>query len=141
MADGTVTKSLEAFFWEKVNVETMAQDDHELDHEIKSIEAKVGDHVLKRQVMLRGETSEQIYAYATSYLRLETLGAEIKENLLSGKIGIGELLREVGLETYREIIDFGEEPEMVYRTYVIHIGGNPTIQITETFPLSVFSES
>lgn len=138
VADGTVTKSLEAFFWEKVNVETVAQDDHELDHKIKSIEARAGDHVLKRKVMLRGEKSEQIYAYATSYLRLETLDAEVKESLLSGKIGIGELLREIGLETYREIIDFGEEPEMVYRTYVIHIGGKPIIQITERFPLDVF---
>jgi len=150
VADGTVTKSLEAFFWEKVIVETITQNDHKLDHEIASIQAQTEDHVLKRKVMLVGETTNQIYAYATSYLRLETLDHKIKQSLLAEKIGIGELLREIGLESYREIIDFGKEQflpatnqpntslEVIFRTYIIHICGKPTIQITERFPLSAF---
>ena len=139
VADGTVTKSLEAFFWEKVNVETVAQNDHELGQNIESIGANTGDHVLKREVTLCGETTEKIYAYATSYLKLETLDPEVKDSLLDGKIGIGELLREIGLETYREIIDIGEAKEMIYRTYIIHIGGHPIIQITEHFPLDCYT--
>ena len=142
VADGTVTKSLEAFFWEKVNVETIAQNDHKLAQKIEWIDANVGDHVLKREVKLCGESSGETYAYATSYLQLETLDTEVKDSLLSGKIGIGELLREIGLETYREVIDIGKEigkeDEVIYRTYVIHIGGNPIIQITEHFPLGCY---
>lgn len=141
VADGTVTKSLEAFFWEKVDVETLDQHDQILDIAIPTINANIGDHVLKREVQLRGTESDHTYAYASSYLRTEKLGGEIKENLLAGKIGIGELLREIGLETYREIIDLGQDSETVFRTYVIHIGGEPTIQITERFPLSVFDTS
>lgn len=153
VADGTVTKSLEAFFWEKIIVQTITQNDHQLDQDIAAIEAQAEDHVLKRKVVLRGETSDRIYAYATSYLQLETLNDEIKQNLLAEKIGIGELLREIGLETYREIIDVGKEQftpmttssetsqEVIFRTYVIHIGGKPTIQITERFPLSVFHQA
>lgn len=138
VADGTVTKSLEAFFWEKVDVETLDQHEEALVSPVSALNASIGDQILKREVRLHGSESNRIYAYASSYLRTDTLDEEVKVSLLAGKIGIGELLREIGLETYREIIDFGQEQEMVYRTYVIHISGEPTIQITERFPLSIF---
>lgn len=90
--------------------------------------------------------------YATSYLRTELLDENIKTQMVEGKIGIGELLREIGLETYREIVDFGREVfqaynrldgepeyvETIYRTYIIHIGGKPAMQITERFPIRLF---
>ncbi|MBI5751739.1 MAG: DUF98 domain-containing protein [Hydrogenophilales bacterium] len=61
------------------------------------------------------------------------------------------MLRERGLETYREILDVGQsvEPQLkdvfgfdpgdlIYRTYRIVIQHQPAIQITEKFPCSVY---
>ena len=54
---------------------------------------------------------------------------------------VGELLRERGLETYREILDVGQSDvagEQIYRTYRIVIQHQAAIMITETFPCSVY---
>jgi chorismate-pyruvate lyase len=154
VTDGTVTKSLEAFFWENVSVEMRWQDQVWLTEPLPLLNAKLGDHAIKREVILRGKQSADIYAYATSFLRLDALSEQIKQQLIEGKIGIGELLREIGLETYREIVDFGREMyqvnkresadvsyvETIYRTYIINIGGKPAIQITERFPYRLFQQ-
>ncbi|MEP1552624.1 MAG: chorismate pyruvate-lyase family protein [Paraglaciecola sp.] len=152
VTDGTVTKSLEAFFWENIKVEKRWQEECILTMDLPFIQAKVDDLTLKREVILRGVSTNDIYAYATSYLRTELLDENIKTQMVEGKIGIGELLREIGLETYREIVDFGREVfqaynrldgepeyvETIYRTYIIHIGGKPAMQITERFPIRLF---
>jgi chorismate-pyruvate lyase len=154
VTDGTVTKSLEAYFWENIKVEKLSQEQCWLTQELPAIEAKIGERVLKRDVLLRGCSSNDIYVYATSYLLTDMLDEEIKKALVEGKIGIGELLREIGLETYREIVDFGREVyqtnqegsenpellEVIYRIYVINISGKPAIQITERFPYLLFQE-
>jgi chorismate-pyruvate lyase len=154
VTDGTVTKSLEAFFWENVKVEQRWQEQCSLTQDLPSINAKIGDYALKRDVLLRGCSSNDVYAYATSFLLTDLLDEKVKNELIEGKIGIGELLREIGLETYREVVDFGrevyqinekdsEKPEFVeaiYRTYVINIGGKPAIQITERFPYRLFQK-
>tara|TARA_Y100000766_G_C18845493_1_gene575450 strand:- start:762 stop:1349 length:588 start_codon:yes stop_codon:yes gene_type:complete len=154
VTDGTVTKSLEAFFWENIKVEMRMQEQCWLTQDLPFINAKTGEHALKRDVVLKGAKTSDIYAYATSYLLTGLLDEEVKQQMLGGKIGIGELLREIGLETYREIVDFGREVfnacikengepeyvEAIYRTYVINIGGNPAIQITERFPIRLFQK-
>lgn len=154
VTDGTVTKSLEAFFWENIRVDMLMQEQCWLTQDLPFINAKAGDHALKRDVVLAGVKTDDIYAYATSYLLTGFLSEDVKKQMLGGKIGIGELLREIGLETYREIVDFGREVfqagekedgspnyvEAIYRTYVINIGGNPAIQITERFPIRLFQK-
>ena len=150
VADGTVTKSLEAYFWEPVSVETLTQESITLEHALPWLNCAEGNPVLQRKVLLRGQVSKRVFAYADSYLRTQDLPNEITEGMLSGQLGIGELLREMGLETYREVLDLGRTPEAcgetgrtethIYRTYVIHLNGRPSIQITEQFPLRVFEE-
>ena len=154
VTDGTVTKSLEAYFWENIKVEKRSQEQCWLTQDLPAIAAKIGERVLKRDVLLRGCSSNDVYVYATSFLLTDMLDEEIKEALVEGKIGIGELLREIGLETYREIVDFGREvyqtnqeesktpefAEVIYRTYIINIGGKPAIQITERFPYLLFQK-
>jgi chorismate-pyruvate lyase len=154
VTDGTVTKSLEAFFWENIRVEKRWQEPVWLPTDLPFIDAKSGDHVLKRDVVLEGCSTGDIYAYATSYLRMDLLDDKVKAQMIEGKIGIGELLREIGLETYREIVDFGREIfqtnnpekgeaeyiEAIYRTYVINIGGKAAMQITERFPIRLFQK-
>ncbi len=149
VTDGTVTKNIEAFFWEPIVVDVLWQEPVVLSEAKRLIDANAGDSVLKRVVQLRGMKSDAIYTFATSYLKTGLLPPDLTRQLLDGQIGIGEILREVGLETYREIMDFGVETaadgddpdanltrgdDAIYRTYRILAGGQPVMQITESFP-------
>lgn len=148
VTDGTVTKSLEAYFWEPIVVENLGQSPVTLLHDVDWVGIRKGEVALQREVRLVGVDSGTVYAYAKSLLRLEFLPEQVRTDLLEGRIGIGELLRERGLETYREVMDMGREMdeslssvfntprcgELLYRTYRVIMRGEPTILITEKFP-------
>ena len=151
VADGTVTKSLEAFFWEQIEVENLGQASARLSEATPWLNLAAGESALERRVRLRGIESGRVYAYAQSLIKLDALPEHLRADLQQGRIGIGELLRERGLETYREILDVGEcvEPQLrevfgfdpgdlIYRTYRIVIQHQPVIQITEKFPCSLY---
>lgn len=151
--DGTVTKSLEAYFWEPVSVDNLGQQPGPLGRDLPSLEAQAGETVLERRVRLKGAESGDVYAYAESTLRLALLPDKARDDILTGRIGIGELLRESGLETYREILDVGRETrddlrgvfendacrDLVYRTYRIVLNHRPAILITEHFPYALYA--
>lgn len=139
--DGTVTKSLESFFWEPVNVINLGQRYIQLEEAAPVIELQSGAEVLHRKVKLVGEHSQRVYTWATSLIRAEILAEDIRADLEKGKVGVGELLRELGLETYREIVEFGrsKDQQMLWRRYRIIMNHQPFIQITEEFPLTIFS--
>lgn len=145
VADGTVTKSLEAYFWEQVDVQNLGQGTTRLDQDVPALVLSAGDTVLARRVRLCGVESGRDYTHAESLIKLEVLPANLRDDLLAGRIGIGELLRETGLETYREILDVGTTAndadfaaEVVYRTYRIVINHQPAILITEKFPCALY---
>lgn len=154
VTDGTVTKSLEAYFWEPITVEPVAQRTTVAARALPALDLAAGAAVLERQVRLIGAHRGDVYVYAESVLRLEALSAALREDLLAGRIGIGEMLRERGLETYREILDVGSvaAPELsplfgiavetvVYRTYRIFLHHRPAILITEKFPLARYADA
>lgn len=156
VTDGTVTKSLEAFFWEPVAVDNLGQTPirpadapHGADA-LAWLGPRADESLLHRRVRLRGANSGVVYAYAESLLRLDGLPTGLREDLLTGRIGIGELLRQQGLEAYREIVDVGAREDeslapvlelprcgrLLYRTYRVMMRGEPSMLITETFPVS-----
>lgn len=142
--DGTVTKALESWFWEPVNVIPLINDQDDQESEI-----------LKREVLLQGEHSSRNFACARSTVSLDNLPEDIVKALISGRIGIGELLREKGLETYRELFDIDyliELPKadtllvnmmsasdlssaIISRSYKIWLNKKPAITVTEFFPV------
>jgi len=143
--DGTVTKSLESYFWEPVLVEGLGQSYVSLEEAVPALEIEAGAKVIHRKVQLKGKKSEQVYTRATSLIRSELLPDEIRKGLEAGIVGVGEMLRECGLETYREIVEFGcnesavdGQGSSVWRRYRITMNHRPFIQITEEFPLIVF---
>ena len=141
VADGTVTKSLEAFFWEQIEVENRGQHIVAAPMDVPELDLPAGTQVLERDVCLRGMESKRAYAEAHSLIKLEALPEHLREDLQLGRIGIGELLRERGLESYREILDVGQSssmPDAIYRTYRIVIQHQAAILITETFPCFVY---
>lgn len=154
VTDGTVTKSLEAYFWEPVEVETLAQGMQVANSDVNWLEVLQGDDVLTREVKLQGKHSKNTYASAFSIIRPQIIPVEFREKLLSGEIGIGMLIRDSGMESYREVLEIGCEeycpnrdqalqPSIVsmsilYRTYRIVMGGESAILITERFPKALY---
>ncbi len=151
--DGTVTKSLSAWFWEPVNVNPIFNQLEILKHQVEGLDLCIGDEVIKREVALVGEKTKQIFAYARSTVALKHLPLKTGKALATGKIGIGELLREQGIETYREIyrIDYLDknaisndlllnkiEGNIISRSYRIRVNGIPSILVTEYFPIDVY---
>ena len=152
VTDGTVTKSLEAWFWENVQVDPLSNKLETSEDSVLGLEVESGDKVLQREVILRGVQSNTVYACARSTVSLKHLPKEVGLALEKGKIGIGELLREKGVETYRDIfnIDYfvdlpnnddlisSLKPEILSRTYRIRVNGYPAIIVTEFFPMNVY---
>lgn len=153
ITDGTVTKSIEAFYWERVHVDQLGQKPTTAPEDFRWPGVKKGEAMLDRTVRLRGESSGVIYAFAHSLIRLEVLPQSLRDDLIAGRIGIGEMLRERGLETYREVLDIGRKfdesraavfdvakcGEIVYRTYRVSLRGEPTMFITEEFPYRLYA--
>ncbi|EIC19735.1 chorismate--pyruvate lyase family protein [Thiorhodovibrio frisius] len=149
VTDGTVTKILEAFFWEPVMVDTLYQEFTTAEAAIPWVEIRPGDRALARRVRLRGGDSGLEYARADSVVRSERVPDHFRQRLIDREIGIGALIRDSGLESYREVMEVGVNPgtadagqspqgDSLFRTYRIIIGSEPVILITETFPLALF---
>lgn len=144
VTDGTVTKLIEAYFWEPVAVETLSQEFVETREAIPWIGTQSGDRVLKREASLCGADSSKTYAQAHSLIRTERIPGHFRQALIDREIGIGVLIRDSGLESYREVMEVGLEqvelePKAVFRTYRIIIAGEPVILITESFPVALYA--
>ncbi len=151
VADGTVTKALEAYFWEPVDVRPLQQK-LARDTEPKGLPFGQAHSLLHREVSLEGRRSGTRYALARSILALENLPTHFAEAIVAGKMGIGELLREQGVETYRDIIGLDYFPrgvvaderleelddDIVARSYRISVSGVPAILVTEYFPIGCY---
>ncbi len=152
VTDGTVTKILEAYFWEPVEIVTLRQEFVHAERPIAWTQIAPGDRVLIRHVHLSGMESERIYATASSVIRTQLIPEAFRQRLIDRRIGIGMLIRDSGMESYREVLEVGIEPEdgnydptlapkksdLIFRTYRIIIDGKPVILITERFPLHLY---
>lgn len=155
VTDGTVTKSLEAWFWENVKIQTVSNRLETLKDGVSGLEVEAGDKVLQREVILKGVESDIVYACARSTVSLKHLPNEIGLALEKGEIGIGELLREKGVETYRDIfnIDYlinlpesdtlisSLQTELLSRSYRIRVNSHPAIIVTEFFPVDAYKNN
>lgn len=142
VTDGTVTKTLEAMFWEPLQIELIAQ---------HFVESPQGIELLERDVKLIGVNSGTEYAFARSYLATGLMPEELVGKLKSGAKGIGWLLRQMNTEQYRDIVEVGYTKELpseqrpsayddaIFRTYCIKVGGRRMMQISEHFPQALYS--
>ena len=77
--DGTVTKFIEAYTMEPIEIIRISQANQTLSLEHQWLEAPMGTAVMARHVILRGKYSYTIYAYALSLIIPERLQAVVKE--------------------------------------------------------------
>ncbi len=147
--DGTVTKFIEAYTMEPVEVTRLMQETHHLSENHDWLVAETGTEVIARQVFLKGKYSGKIYAYAASLIIESRLEGRFKHGLDIEGGGIGRVLINNQVESRREVLWYGKEqvnglPEaishlnktdFVSRTYRIIVGEKPIMLINEKFPM------
>ena len=101
--DGSTTKLIENLFGEPIEIECLSQG-YIKTNEIDWSDLNENEKVLQRIVYLKGKESGIRYLYATSLIRTEYLEEKITHAILEGEKGIGELIQDYKLETYRELI-------------------------------------
>lgn len=151
--DGTVTKILEAYFLEPVDVQRISQSIDELGAADTWLDADAGEHVVNREVVLVGRESQRVYTYAQSTIMLDRLTGRMEAGLDADNLGLGRILLDSEAEMRRECLWYGRQrlaklpPPMsvhvdealVSRTYRVIRGGSPLMMITERFPPDVSS--
>ena len=113
------------------------------------LEAPKGLAVVTREVLLRGKYNHSVYAFAASLVLPDRLDEAEKKKLEMDGEGLGRILNENRLETYRDILWYGKERidslpaviknltgrEFISRTYRIIARGKPIMLINEKFPV------
>ena len=150
--DGTLTKILEAYLLESIQIVKLSEKVVYLAEDILSLDLIKGSRVIERKILLQEATSKRNLIYAESILALERLDKNFKDELLKSKIPMGKLWLEHKLETFKEIIDsrkesaenlsdyfkITKEDKMLSRTYRVFSDRQPIILIIEKIPASYF---
>lgn len=153
VTDGTVTRTLEAWFLEPIEIDVLTHTEVISPNARPEIHVAPGEPMVLRRVLLRGKSTGRCYAFAETTIASARLPDEVHEQLLQQKRGIGELLSEQRLETRRELLgwvratagelaadlDVGEHDTVLARTYRIHLAGRAVVEIREVFPLARFA--
>jgi chorismate-pyruvate lyase len=147
--DGTVTKFIEAYRMEPIDIRLLAQERIELSADHRWLEAARQTEVVVREVALQGRQTRQIYAYAVSLVVPARLSEAARRALEVDGEGLGRILLKDKTETYREILWCGKETlttvpdklshlrsrEFISRTYRILAERRPIMLINEKFPV------
>ncbi len=133
VTDGTVTHMLRAHFREPVAVTVEAHNFTTLEDDLPWLGAAKGREILIRDVTLTGETSERLFARARSHIALDRLPPEMREDIVTMRRSIGNVLLANFSENRRELLWHGLNDGRLERTYRVIAGGKPLMIITETF--------
>jgi chorismate-pyruvate lyase len=149
--DGTVTRFIEAYTMEPVEVMRIRQDRCLPCEEHRWLEPDPESLIMEREVLIRGGYTGTLYAYAISHILSERLPPRVRERLEVQGEGIGRILQDEKMETRREVLWFGrehldslpfalkddEQAEFISRAYRIIWDGRPVAMINERFPVSL----
>ena len=147
--DGTVTRFLEAYMMEPIDIVKLGETPEILGKPHEWLDLEKGKKVVSRRVLLRGRYSKHVYASAASLVVPDRVKKAIQP--IGGRVpeGLGRMLLHGRTEQYRELLWYGKElandlpREMrslasrcaMTRTYRIIAQKQPTMVITEWFEL------
>ncbi|RJS49814.1 MAG: UbiC family transcriptional regulator [Methanobacterium sp.] len=149
--DGSVTTILDVLTGGRVNIKTLTQEFIPADHKIsRELAIPQGDTVNYRVVVIGHEDP---LIHAISYIPLNRIDNDFKEDIIRADIPIGRILKKHQVESRREIKSVKlEEPSadlktifntnsmMLTRTYNIIHNDEILIRIKETFPVTLFDK-
>jgi chorismate-pyruvate lyase len=151
VVDGTVTKVLEAFFGEGIEVRRISQSAQVLAAADEWLDAERGEQIVVRSVMLVGRDTGRIYTFAESRIMLSRLSTRMQSGLDDKLLGLGRILLDAAVEVRRECLWYGRErlaalpdemrgrcdPNFISRSYRVIARDQPLMTITERFPLNL----
>ncbi|MCK5878043.1 MAG: DUF98 domain-containing protein [Candidatus Marithrix sp.] len=152
VADGTLTKILEAYLTEELQVIKLSEEIVIIDEDILPLEIEIGCKVIKRKILLQGQISQRNWLYAESIIVIERLEEKFRTELIESDVPIGRLWSEYNIETFKEIISSTQElandlseyfnvdkqEQLLCRTYRVFSKQKPIMMIMEKFPESYF---
>jgi chorismate-pyruvate lyase len=151
--DGTMTRLLEAFAAEPVDVLKLRQSyETPTVREVAALDVGVETPILHREVVLQGVVTGRALLHARAVLVAERLPPSMIRALEITQEPIGNLLAAHRTETFREILEVGATPagaagrhfsipptaEMIYRICRISCQRRPIVLVTEQFPRHAF---
>lgn len=148
MTDGTLTKMLETYTQEYIDVVKLAENEVTLAEDIPSMWVRAGRKVVDRKILLQGCTTRRNWLYAESIVIPDRLDEEFQYHLLASHTPIGKLWVKHKLETFKERVRYWRESAddlafhfdlqrhdtLLARTYLVYSNSKPTMMITEKFP-------
>lgn len=153
VADGTVTRFIEAYKHIPVQIVLLYQERRTLHNQHKWLELPTGGNIIAREVVLQTPCKEnqtpKVHAYAVSQIVHERIPKIVVDGLDAGINGLGVLLQHSQLETRRDLLWWGIERVNGLPSSIAHFEGNPFLSrtyrivanekplmlITEKFPL------
>jgi chorismate-pyruvate lyase len=149
--DGSVTTILDVLNG-KISIKTLVQQFEKADEEIaKLLNIEVDDDVNYRVVLMHKDDKPLIHAI--SYIPLERLDNNFKNDLIMADMPIGRILRKYNIESRREVNNvtiektnnnlrklFNSDADLLSRDYNIIRNDEVLIWIKEAFPLDYFSK-
>jgi len=146
--DGTVTTFLETYTLEPIEIVRLSQITYTLPEDHELLQVSQGTRIFVRQVLLRGRYTATVYAYAPSLIVPDRIEKIVQQDLHVDGKGLGHIMRDSRMETYRDIVWYGREhipnipeairllttDEFISRTYRVIAGGQPIMLIHEKFP-------
>jgi len=146
--DGTVTETLAAVFLEPIELVKLAVTVAPSSEPFPALEVERGSSLMQRQIVLRGSRSRTPYAYAEVAIAADRLPPRLREDLLEGRIPLGQLWISHRVETFKERprvrrrlagalaqhLNVHPEAALIERAYRTFTGGHPVFLVTEFFP-------
>jgi chorismate-pyruvate lyase len=148
VSDGTLTDIIEAAFLEPIELVRIDTETERTSASIEELELEAGAELMRRRIVLRGETSAKNYVYAETLIALEALDSGFRRDLVNSTHPLGRLWVLHKLETRKEILrvwrrpagdlaelfSVGREAPFAARCYRVISGGRPIMLINENFP-------
>ena len=134
ITDGTVTHMLRAHYREPVDVFVETHEFIDLGEDNPWLEAKAGAPVLVRDVSIMGAETGRQFATARSWLMLDRMPEDMREDIVSMRRSIGNVLLARFSENRRELLWHGlRDGNRLERAYRVIAGGKPIMIISECF--------
>jgi len=158
ITDGTVTELLEQYLQESIKVYKLYEKiEHNYTQLHSNHEAFINSDqmpILKREVLLQGQTSAKNWVYAESSILLNHLPQNFRTDLLTSQQPIGKLWAKYRTETYKALFcsqkksanhlakhfNISIKDIVILRTYGVYSNQRLTMVITEIFPEKFFGD-
>jgi chorismate-pyruvate lyase len=152
-ADGTLTKLLEVYLGETMQIVKLLEDVFPATAPVEALALEAGNNIIERKILLQGKLSRRKWMYADSIIVLDRISQTFQAQLLHSHVPIGKLWLEHKVETFKELItarrenagdlaehfDIESDASLLSRSYRVFCGGIPVMLITEKFPESYFA--